>query len=150
MDLNQNEPVLNDVIKSDSDFKYTKLNQYKIKDQNFKSSKTFTHLPPLSNANSTNDIRLGYNYTLRATKLEFSKILDNQQLEYDTNTLKKELSLIRTNLQKKKNELLLLKIKYTKLYDDNMNNKTILAKVLSIPLHNYITKDVLIYKIENC
>ena len=64
--------------------------------------------------------------------------------------MKKELSLIRSNLQKKKTELLLLKIKYTKLYDENMNNKTIIAKVLSIPLHNYITKDVLIYKIENC
>ena len=150
MDLNQNEVVADEMLKSDNNFKYGKLSQYKIKDQNFKTSKTFTRLPPLSNANSTSDIRHGYNYTLRATKLEYSKILNNQQPECDPNTLKKELSLIRTNLTKRKNELLLLKIKYTKLFDDNMNNKTIIAKVLSIPLHNYITKDVLIYKIENC
>ena len=150
MDLNQNEVISDEMGKSDNNFKYTKLTNYKTKDQNFKSSKTFNRLPPLSSTNSTNDIRHGYNYTLRATKLEFSQILNNQQVECDPNTLKKDLSLIRTNLQKKKNELLLLKIKYTKLYDDNMNNKTVIAKVLSIPLHNYITKDVLIYKIENC
>jgi hypothetical protein len=152
MDLNQNDILSDDnMIKSDNNFKYTKLSQYKLKDQNFKTSKTFNRLPPLLNASSTNDIiRQGYNYTLRATNLEFSKLLNNQQPEYDPNILKKELSLIRSNLQKKKTELLLLKIKYTKLYDENMNNKTIIAKVLSIPLHNYITKDVLIYKIENC
>ena len=102
MDLNQNEVVSDEMLKSDNNFKYGKLSQYKIKDQNFKTSKTFTRLPPLSNANSTNDIRHGYNYTLRATKLEYSKILNNQQPECDPNTLKKELSLIRTNLTKRK------------------------------------------------
>ena len=150
MDLNQNELQSNELLKSDNNYKFAKINNYKLRDQNLKASKTFNRLPPLSNTNSTNDILHGYNYTLRATKLEFSKIMNNQQVEYDPNTLKKELSEIRTNLQKKKKELLLLKIKYKKLYDDNMNNKTVIAKVLSIPLHNYITKDVLIYKIENC
>ena len=70
MDLNQNEVVSDEMLKSDNNFKTGKLSQYKLKDQNFKESKTFTHLPPLSNSNSTNNIRGGYNYTLRASKLE--------------------------------------------------------------------------------
>ena len=112
MDSNQNEILSDNMTKLYNNTNYTKLNQYKLKEQNFKTSKTFTRLPPLSNANSSSDIRQGYIYTLRATKLEFSKLLNNQQQEYDPNILKKDLSLIRSKLQKKKNELLLLKIKY--------------------------------------
>ena len=114
MDLNQNELQSNELLKSDNNYKFAKINNYKLRDQNLKASKTFNRLPPLSNTNSTNDILHGYNYTLRATKLEFSKIMNNQQVEYDPNTLKKELSEIRKNQQKKKKELLLLKIKYKK------------------------------------
>ena len=110
MDSNQNEILSDNMTKLYNNTNYTKLNQYKLKEQNFKTSKTFTRLPPLSNANSSSDIRQGYIYTLRATKLEFSKLLNNQQQEYDPNILKKDLSLIRSKLQKKKNELLLLKI----------------------------------------
>ena len=97
MDSNQNEILSDNITKleSNNNTKYTKLNQYNLKDQNFKTSKTFTHLTPLLNANSSNDIRQGYNYTLRTTKLEFTKLLNNQQYEYDPNILKKELSLIR-------------------------------------------------------
>lgn len=95
MDSNQNEILLENMTKLGNNSKNSKINQYKLKEQNFKNSKTFTRLPPLSNTNSNNDIRQGYNYTLRATKLEFTKLLNNQQYEYDPNILKKELSLIR-------------------------------------------------------
>ena len=150
MDNNQNEMLSDDMVKSQNYFKYAKLSQYNAKDQNFKTSKTFNRLPPLTKTNSASDIRHGYNYTLRATKLEFNKLLENQQPKYDPNILKKELSYYRTYLQKRKTELLLLKIKYNKLLEENMNNKTLIANSLSIPLHSYISKEVLVYKIENC
>ena len=50
MDYNQNEAIIDDNLKSDNNIKDTKdanNSQYKTKDQNFKSSKTYTHLPPL-------------------------------------------------------------------------------------------------------
>ena len=104
MEMNQNNEMLSDeMIKSDNNFKDSKLSQHKGKNSNINASKTYNRLPPITNSNSTRDIRHGYNYTLRATKLEFSNAVNNQQkLEYDTNTLKKELSLIRSNLQKRK------------------------------------------------
>ena len=147
---NYNEFTRDELIKSQNNFQLTKITNINTKDQNFVTSKTFNRLPPLAKTRSANDIRQGYNYTLRSTTIEFNSILDNQQPEYDPFMLKKELSYYRKNLQKKNTELILLKIKFNKLLGDNTNNKALIANALSIPPNSYITKDVLIYKIEHC
>ena len=150
MEDNNNNLLPDENVKSHYNFKSTKFSNVNVKEQNFVTAKSFNKLPPLIKTKSASDIRHGYNYTLRSTKLEFNNVLDNQQPQYDPHILKKELSYFRTSLQKRKTELLLLKIKFNKLLGDNTNNKLLIANALLIPPHSYIRKDVLIYKIEHC
>ena len=150
MDKNQNEILSEEDVKTQNNFKSTKLSQNKINDQKYKTAKLFNHLPPLNHNRSTNDLRHGYNYALRETKLDFTNILNNEQPEYDSKILKNDLSIYKTDIYKKKKELSNLKIKYSKLLGDNVNNKAIIANILAIPLHNYITKSTFVEKVENC
>ena len=50
----------------------------------------------------------------------------------------------------KRIELQELKIKFNKLYEDNKNNKNLLAKILGIDLEKEFTRDELIDKLEHC
>ena len=43
-----------------------------------------------------------------------------------------------------------LKIKFNKLYEDNKNNKALLAKILGIDLEKEFTREELIDKLEHC
>ena len=71
-------------------------------------------------------------------------------LDIDSTLLKKELSLYKSEMHKKKNELLKLKIKYGKLYEENIANKNLISNILSIPLDKVISREAVLDKIENC
>ena len=71
-------------------------------------------------------------------------------IEYDSEYLKSDLIAFRSEVQKRKNELLLLKIKYGKLLVDNINNKTLIANILCIPMNKLINRQILLSEINNC
>ena len=92
------------------------------------------------------------NDTFRST-FDFTKNTNgpiiNQQ-DYDPKVLKKELASYKQDMHNRKNELLKLKIKYSKLYDENVSNKKLISTILGIPLDKYLTKEAVLDKIENC
>ena len=158
MDFKPNESINKNFAKSQINFMDSKMSQNKTNELNYKTSKLFNvkHFPSLKSTRSTSNIRHGYNYALRETKLGFNSMLNNElsssstHIEYDSKTLKNDLSEYKTDIHKKKIELSNLKIKYSKLLEENNNNKSILANILSLSSYNHITKSVLIEKIENC
>ena len=158
MDYKSNESINKNLAKSQINFKDSKMSQNKANEINYKTSKLFNfkQLPTLKSTRSTSDIRHGYNYTLRETILGFNSMLNNElsssstHIEYDPKTLKNDLSEYKTDIHKKKKELSNLKIKYYKLLEENNNNKSILANILSLSSYNHITKSALLEKIENC
>ena len=96
-------------------------------------------LPPLSPSNSR-CLKISYNPT--TTNIFNSKNLDAENL-------KQELSYNSNEINAKKSELQELKIKFNKLFEDNKNNKSSLAKILGIELDKHFTKEELIDKIEH-
>ena len=158
MDFKPNESINKNFAKSQINFMDSKMSHNKTNELNYKTSKLFNvkHFPSLKSTRSTSNIRHGYNYALRETKLGFNSMLNNElsssstHIEYDSKTLKNDLSEYKTDIHKKKIELSNLKIKYSKLLEENNNNKSILANILSLSSYNHITKSVLIEKIENC
>ena len=158
MDFKTNESINKNFAKSQINFMDSKMSHNKTNELNYKTSKLFNvkHFPSLKSTRSTSNIRHGYNYALRETKLGFNSMLNNElsssstHIEYDSKTLKNDLSEYKTDIHKKKKELSNLKIKYSKLLEENNNNKSILANILSLSSYNQITKSFLIEKIENC
>ena len=69
---------------------------------------------------------------------------------YEKINLKQELSQYKSEIHMKKNELQELKIKYTKLSEDNKINKMLIAKILNIDLEKEFTKEELLNKLEYC
>ena len=127
------------------------LSNTKLQTPKFHKLKLFKQNSRLSSANLITDIQKGNNFALKVTKnkkLRLKRI--RKPIEYDSEFLKNDLILFRSEVQKRKNELSQLKIKYGKLMTDNINNKSILAKILNIKKDKYITKGTLIFKINNC
>ena len=127
------------------------LSNTKLQTPKFRTLKLFKQNSRLSSANMITDIYQGNNFALKVTKnkkLRLKRV--RKPIEYDSEFLKSDLISYRSEVQKRKNELLRLKIKYGKLMMDNTNNKSMLAKILNIKKDKYITKGELIFKINNC
>ena len=147
---NNKEEILSDgFIKSQTIFRDTRISKFKLSKLNFKTSKDFNIPNRLPKNNSDYDIRHGYYFKLKETK-NVQKIKSiKEKYNYNSNILKRDLSLNRKKLQKKKDELSLLKIEYNKLEEDNMNNKLLISNILSIIPHK-ISKEKLNHIINNC
>ena len=139
---------INDLISSQTNFRFSPT---KNKNITFRTAKLFYNHPHLSSNNSMTDIRQGFKFKLKTTRSLFPKL--NKQIKpkkYENEYLKNDLITFRSEIHTRKNELHLLKIKYNKLLLDNINNKTLLAKILDIPLNKLITKNMVYSKIKNC
>ena len=128
-----------------NNFRETRISQSKEKDSTYnKTSKTFNMLPSLGRANNIS-FRTSFNFNKNNSG---GSILN--QKDYDPNLLKKQLSLYKADMHNKKNELLKLKIKYSKLYEENFSNKNLISSILGISLDKYLTREAVLDKIENC
>ena len=133
----------NDEIDKTQIMKETKTSQNMEKEPTYKTSKSFYLFPTLQR--STNNSFRTKIY-INAKK----KSPNKNQKNYEQNVLKKELSLFKLEMHQKKKELLKLKIKYSKLEDENYLNKHLISNVLGISLDKYLTKEEVSDKIENC
>ena len=75
-------------------------------------------------------------------------LLMNQRY-YDPEMLKQQLNSCKTLMHEQKSTYLNLKIKYSKLYNENTHNKNLISNVLGTPLDKYLTRDEVMDKIEN-
>ena len=75
-------------------------------------------------------------------------LLMNQRY-YDPEMLKQQLNSCKTLMHEQKSTISILKIKYSKLLNENMNNKNLISSVLGTPLDKYLTRDEVMDKIEN-
>ena len=117
-----------DMGRTQNNFRDTRISQSR---EPYKTTKSF-YLPSLNQRTNRNNMALMNN------------------LDIDSTLLKKELSLYKSEMHKKKNELLKLKIKYGKLYEENIANKNLISNILSIPLDKVISREAVLDKIENC
>ena len=67
----------------------------------------------------------------------------------DAESLKQQLNNCKTMIHEQKATILNYKIKYGKLYTENMNNKNLISNMLGTPLERYLTKEEVMDKIEN-
>ena len=143
---------MSSLIESPKSRKFLCFSKGKSKTPTFYNLKLFRHNANLSYSNLWLDIQNGNNnFTLKVSKNK--KLIlkrPRKPLEYDSENLKNDLMSFRSEVEKRKNELLRLKIKYSKLMLDNINNKTLLAQILSIPKNKLITKGALLFKIRSC
>ena len=105
-----------------------------------------------SNKQSSNaiiDIQNLSNFSFKIKRKQKIK-LKRERVEFSSDDLRNDLMTTRSEVIKRKNELLNLKIKYGKLMIDNINNKTFLADILGIPKDKYITKRTIVHKINIC
>ena len=122
----------------------------KLTTPTFQKIKLFKIKPNLSSSNLLIDIQQDHNYTLKITKNQAINLKKSKNpIEYDSENLKSDLIAFRSEVQKRKNELLLLKIKYNKLLVDNINNKTLIANILCIPMNKLINRKILLFDINN-
>ena len=126
--------------RTQNNFKEAKSSQ---NEQNYRTSKSFYMLPTLQRSSNSN-FRTKFYLNIK------SKIPITNQKDYDPNLLKKELSLYKLDMHQKKNDLLKLKIKYSKLDDENNSNKNLISSILGISLNKYLTREEVTDKIENC
>ena len=126
-------------------------NRNKLKTPTFQKIRLFKTKQNLSSSDLMINIPQDHNFTLKMTKNQeiFLKKSKNP-IEYDSEYLKSDLIAFRSEVQKRKNELLLLKIKYGKLLVDNINNKTLIANILCIPMNKLINRQILLSEINNC
>jgi FtsZ-binding cell division protein ZapB len=71
------------------------------------------------------------------------------QRYYDPEMLKQQLNSCKAIMHEQKSTFLNLKIRYSKLYNENLNNKNLISNILGVPLDKYLTKDEVLDKIEN-
>ena len=122
----------------------------KLTTPTFQKIKLFKTKPNLSSSNLLIDIQQDHNYTIKITKNQAINLKKSKNpIEYDSENLKSDLIAFRSEVQKRKNELLLLKIKYNKLLVDNINNKTLIANILCIPMNKLINRKILLFDINN-
>ena len=137
-----------ELLSSKSNYFYSPSKQSNI---TFRTAKLFHFHPHLSNANSMSDIRQGITLKLKTAKSLFPRIKkEEKSIKYNTNFLKQDLMTLRSEIHQRNNELHLLKIKFNKLLLDNIYNKTLLAKILDIPMNKIISKQMVFTKIRNC
>lgn len=122
----------------------------KLTTPTFQKIKLFKTKHNLSSSNLLIDIQQDHNFTLKITKNQSINLKKSKNpIEYDSENLKSDLIAFRSEVQKRKNELLLLKIKYNKLLVDNINNKTLIANILCIPTNKLINRKILLFDINN-
>lgn len=143
---------MSSLVESPKARKFLCFSKGKSKTPTFYNLKLYRQNANLSYSNLWLDIQNGNNnFTLKVSKNK--KLIlkrPRKPLEYDSENLKNDLMSFRSEVEKRKNELLRLKIKYSKLMLDNINNKTLLAQILSIPKNKLITKGALLFKIRSC
>ena len=126
-------------------------NRNKLTTPTFQKIRLFKTKQNLSSSDLMINIPQDHNYTLKMTKnQEINLKKSKNSIEYDSEYLKSDLIAFRSEVQKRKNELLLLKIKYGKLLVDNINNKTLIANILCIPMNKLINRQILLSEINNC
>ena len=112
---------------------------------NIKPKSTEKHLPPIMTITTNNfNKRLNLFYQNTNYNNKFN------QKQNDLESLKKEISYNKTEIQNKIKEINELKINIKKQEEDNKNHKALIAKVLGIPLDKPFSKNELIEVIENC
>ena len=126
-------------------------NRNKLTTPTFQKIRLFKTKQNLSSSDLMINIPQDHNFTLKTTKnQEINLKKSKNPIEYDSEYLKSDLIAFRSEVQKRKNELLLLKIKYGKLLVDNINNKTLIANILCIPMNKLINRQILLSEINNC
>ena len=126
-------------------------NRNKLTTPTFQKIRLFKTKQNLSSSDLMINIPQDHNFTLKMTKnQEIILKKSKNPIEYDSEYLKSDLIAFRSEVQKRKNELLLLKIKYGKLLVDNINNKTLIANILCIPMNKLINRQILLSEINNC
>ena len=126
-------------------------NRNKLTTPTFQKIRLFKTKQNLSSSDLMINIPQDHNFTLKMTKnQEINLKKSKNPIEYDSEYLKSDLIAFRSEVQKRKNELLLLKIKYGKLLVDNINNKTLIANILCIPMNKLINRRILLSEINNC
>ena len=126
-------------------------NRNKLTTPTFQKIRLFKTKQNLSSSDLMINISQDHNFTLKMTKnQEINLKKSKNPIEYDSEYLKSDLIAFRSEVQKRKNELLLLKIKYGKLLVDNINNKTLIANILCIPMNKLINRQILLSEINNC
>ena len=139
-------------IKKDSEF--SKTQTYLSKPSKSKNESKFRttgggiKLPKLSN-NTLSGFK-GTFYQSQNSGPILTQTFYNSNQFLDPNNLKQELSQNKSEMNSKKIELQELKIKINKLYEDNKNNKNLLARILGIDLEKEFTREELIDKLEHC
>ena len=126
----------------------SRFNMYKT---SYKPPKISNFLSKIPKLKSTIDLRTGFNYKLKLSKLDFSSMTESKPEEVmDPHVLKNDLLRYRTEYFNMNKELTELKIKYGKLNEENNNNKEILRKILRISPYTNISKGFVMQKIKNC
>ena len=126
-------------------------NRNKLTTPTFQKIRLFKTKQNLSSSDLMINIPQDHNFTLKMTKnQEINLKKSKNPIEYDSEYLKSDLIAFRSEVQKRKNELLFLKIKYGKLLVDNINNKTLIANILCIPMNKLINRQILLSEINNC
>ena len=115
------------------------LNQTRTKNtlkEIHKTPKNLELLPILKKANN------------KLFKKNGSDLFANQQY-YDPDILKQQLNSCKTKLQEQSSYYLSLKIKYSKLNNDNLYNKNLISNILGTPFDQLLSKEEFLDKIEN-
>ena len=138
-----------------SDYPLAKRNIYfsktKLTTPSFHKNKLFKKKFNLSSSDLMTDIQQGYNFTFKITNNQELKIKRvRKPIEYNSEYLKNDLIAFHSEEHKRKNELTLLKIKFSKLLLDNIHNKTLLAKILSLPTNKVINRDLVFFHLQSC
>ena len=137
-----------ELFSSKSNFYFSPTKQSNV---TFRTAKLFHAYPHLSNANSMSDIRQGITLKLKTAKSLFPRLKkETKSTKYNSSFLKQDLMTYRSEINQRKNELHFLRIKYNKLLLDNIYNKTLLARILEIPMNKAISKQMVFTKIRNC
>ena len=109
-------------------------------------------LPPILSMASNHYHHPIYYKTAASMLQQFnpSSTTKKKKMEEDIDSLKQELTMNRSAINKKKNELNELRIAIGKLSEDNKNNKLLIAKILNIEMDKSFTKKELLNTILNC
>ena len=109
-------------------------------------------LPPILSMTSNHFHHPIYYKTAASMLKQFSPstTTKKEKMEEDVESLKQELSMHRSAINRKKSELNELRILINKLSEDNKNNKLLIAKILNIEMDKSFTKRELINTILNC
>ena len=122
-----------------------------LKTSSFYTSKLLKTKTHSSTPNFKTEIKQRSNLTIKENKkpnINIKKV--KKPILYDLDYLKSDLLTFRSEVQKRKNEFIRLKIKYGKLLIDNINNKTLIANIVGIPTNQLFNRKELIMKFNNC